>query len=86
MNMKKEERIYLFRSNGDRVLSHWQEYAFEDIQIFAFVANDTQKILLQFNDTKKNTQRLTRQDFIDFENNKEFLTNQIIKCIDEKGL
>ena len=83
---EKRRKNISYKSNGDRVLSNWQEYAFEDIQIFAFVANDIQKILLQFNDTKKNTQRLTRQDFIDFEKNKEFLTNQIIKCIDEKGL
>ena len=94
-SFRKDKEVYQYetkrknisyKSNGDRVLSQWQEYPFEDVQIFAFVANDIKKIVLQINNEYKTTLRLKREDFLHFENNQEFLTNQIIKCIDEKGL
>lgn len=94
-SFRKDKEVYQYetrrknisyRSNGDRVLSQWQEYPFEDVQIFAFVANDIKKIVLQINNEDKTTARLIREDFFHFENNQEFLTNQIIKCIDERGL
>jgi len=79
---EKRRKNMSYRSNGDRVLSVWQNYPSEDVQIFAFVANDIKKIILQINNGDKHTERLSREDFFNFENNQEYLTNQIIKSLD----
>ena len=79
---EKRRRNISYKANEERVLSQWQNYPFEDVQIFAFVANDIKKVFLQINNGDKHTERLASEDFFDFENNQEYLINQIIKSLD----